>query len=625
MTVGGARVAPAIPVEATGTVETVAQVAPIRPRAWMWRPGERLALVLIALWIPLQLLAVWPAPLTPALDGPWSSDAAIFVYEGALVRQGSLPYRDFWDHKGPLIYLVNAAGLWLSDGRLWGVWAAGLVATWAAAAAGYRAMRDSFGVPGTLVGLLFFVLALGGMAAGTNMTEHYALPLAWGSALVLVRWARTRRTTIGTGIALGALGMLSFLLRANLAGAAISAALVIAVVLIGGRRPRGLLRAAAGAAIGVAVVGVPVAAWLARGGALQAFWDQAIVHNLLYSRADLTQRVTSAIAGVWLATVTAPLILPVAGLALCIRRLRRSEASDGSYPAVLFAVTWTVVELLLASVSGRPYDHYFTMLLPPFAMLSAALVAEGSSLVPVRLRRRVRPPALVAALLALVMARPLVDRLVLRVRDGGIVPPAASSQAALTASYVRAHSAPDDRLLVWGLAGGVYFLADRPPASRYLFAFPLLTPTYGDSVTREFLADIHGTRPAIIVDAAGPSSTVPALGRWDPDWRFPRSRWYRPFRVMTPSLRAFYDLVERDYTAVAVVGPERWVVYRANRGPPRPRVPPAGSSGGRGRRGLASRPPPGGRRWYPLPARPPTTRGSPTRASPWPSPSPSAP
>ena len=83
-----------------------------RSRAPFDRFGANgVALALIALWIPLQLLVTWPAPLTPAFDGPWRYDTSIFAYEGALVRQGAMPYLAFWDHKGPLIYLINAAGL----------------------------------------------------------------------------------------------------------------------------------------------------------------------------------------------------------------------------------------------------------------------------------------------------------------------------------------------------------------------------------------------------------------------------------------------------------------------------------------------------------------------------------
>jgi dolichyl-phosphate-mannose-protein mannosyltransferase len=528
--------------------------------------GERMALALIALWIPLQLLVTWPAPLTPAFDGPWRYDTSIFAYEGALVRHGAMPYVAFWDHKGPLIYLINAAGLSISGGHLWGIWLIGLVTVWLAAALGYRAMRDAFGAPAALVGLVFFIVALGGFESGTNMTEEYALPLAWGAALVLVQWTRTTRATMRVGLALGAIGALAFLLRGNLAGASAAALLTITIVLLRERRFGALARTAIGTMIGAAIAGAPLIAWLAHGGALRAFWDQAIAYNLTYTRADFTQRLVSAIAGVWLATLTAPLLLPAAGLVACVRRLRRSRPHERSHSIMLFALLWVAIELVLASISGRPYDHYFIMMLPPMALLTAALVAEllPHARTSASARRRIRSPVIVAALFALVMLRPLIGSVVLRARTTGIVPARASSQVVQTADYVRAHSSPSDRLLVWGLSGGVYFLAQRPAATKYLFAFPLLTRTYGDSVAPDFLAELRRTPPEIIVDAAVSDQSAPPLSRWDATWHFPQLGWYAPYRTMTPSLEPFYEFVAQNYTPVAVVGPERWTVYRAN-------------------------------------------------------------
>jgi Dolichyl-phosphate-mannose-protein mannosyltransferase len=535
-------------------------------RAHRTGAGERLALTLVALWIPLQLLATWPAPLTPAFDGSWRYDSSIFAYEGALVRDGAMPYVAFWDHKGPLIYLINAAGLSLSNGHLWGIWLVGLITVWLAAALGYRAMREAFGVPAALIGLVFFVVALGGFESGTNMTEEYALPLAWGAALVLIRWTRRRRASMSAGLALGALGALAFFLRGNLAGASTAAVLTIAVVLLRERRFGALARTALGAIAGAVIAGAPLIAWLAYGGAMRAFWDQAIAYNLTYTQADFTQRLVSAIAGVWLATVTAPLLLPAAGLVACVRRLRRSRANERAQPIMMFALIWIAVELPLASISGRPYDHYFIMLLPPMALLAAALVAEllAHSPTPANIGRRARSPAIIAALFVLVMLRPLAAHLTLRARTSGIVPARTSSQVVQTADYVRAHSSPSERLLVWGLSGGVYFLAQRPAASKYLFAFPLLTRTYGDSVVPDFLAELRRTPPAIIVDAAVSDQSAPPLSRWDSAWHFPQLSWYAPYRTMTPSLAPFYEFVARNYTPVAVVGPERWTVYRAN-------------------------------------------------------------
>jgi 4-amino-4-deoxy-L-arabinose transferase-like glycosyltransferase len=559
---------PLVPVASTATVTPPAATAPPRSAPLrLPRPdaGERIALALIAIGIAVELLLLWPAPLVPAFDGPWRHDPAIFAYEGALVRQGGMPYLAFWDHKGPLIYLINAAGLSISGGQIWGVWLVGLVAIWAAAAAAYLAMRESFGVAGGLAGLVFFVFALGGMETGTNMTEQYALPLAWGAVLVLVRWTRARRDLLGTGCALGMLGALAFFLRANLAGAAASAALAIAVVLINRRQRGALARMIAGGAIGALIIALPLIAWLARGGALRAFWDDAIAYNFLYSQSGWTQRAIALLAGVWLATVTAPIVLPLAGLVVSIRRLRRSLPDDRVRVVLLFMVIWTVLELSLASVSGRAYDHYFVMLIPPMAMLTAALVAELVALAPANVRRRARWSPMAAALLAVVMFRPLADRFVQRARTTGLVPSPASSQTVAAADFVRANSAPNDRLLVWGLAGGVYLLAERPPASRYLFASPLLTREYGDVIAPKFLTELRRRPPLLIVDAGEFDASAPSLARWNPTWRYPDMRWYAPHRVVTPALRPFYDFVAENYRAVAIVGPERWTIYRINK------------------------------------------------------------
>jgi 4-amino-4-deoxy-L-arabinose transferase-like glycosyltransferase len=368
---------------------------------------------------------------------------------------------------------------------------------------------------------------------------------------------------------MGAFGMLASLLRANLAGAAFAAWLTIILITIRKRRFGTAALSAVGAVVGAAIAGAPVLVWLARGGALGAFWNQAVAFNLLYSHADWFQRAIAAVAGVWLATSTAPVVFPALGLWLAARRLRHQHKRDVTDVVLCFAVLWICVELLLASLSGRAYDHYFIMLLPPMAMLTAVLVSEGTPLWPMTVKRRLGRPAFAAAVVVVVAFRPVVSRLVDRARAGDVLPSHTTSQTELTAAFVRASSGPDDHLLVWGQAGGVYFLAERLPASRYLFASPLLTRGYGDLAATEFLADVRRTKPLLIVDAGETDASAPSLAAWDPAWRYPDSRWYAPHRVVTPSLQAFYEFVAKNYTAIAIVGPERWTVYRAN--PPRRR------------------------------------------------------
>ncbi|HOP02484.1 MAG TPA: hypothetical protein PKX58_09815, partial [Flexilinea sp.] len=51
-----------------------------------------------------------------------SFDSSIFSYIGQQILREKLPYVDGWDHKPPLIFYIDAFGLWLANGHLIGIW-----------------------------------------------------------------------------------------------------------------------------------------------------------------------------------------------------------------------------------------------------------------------------------------------------------------------------------------------------------------------------------------------------------------------------------------------------------------------------------------------------------------------
>src|SRR3990172_8300854 len=70
-----------------------------------------------AIW----LLAVLILPSNP-MDRLPGQDNGVFLYGGQQLLAGKTPYVDFWDHKGPLIFYINALGLLIGSGSRWGVW-----------------------------------------------------------------------------------------------------------------------------------------------------------------------------------------------------------------------------------------------------------------------------------------------------------------------------------------------------------------------------------------------------------------------------------------------------------------------------------------------------------------------
>jgi 4-amino-4-deoxy-L-arabinose transferase-like glycosyltransferase len=160
---------------------------------------------------------------------------------------------------------------------------------------------------------------------------------------------------------------------------------------------------------------------------------------------------------------------------------------------------WLLAAFAGAALGSNWYLHYYQQLLPPVAIATVL----GVRALLVRSRRpwyAVGQGLLVVSVGALIMSIAQVQllpadpaRLVL-----DYTPERAASGA--LADYVRAHTAPDDRIYVAYDQAQIYYLAERRPAARWLYFRELLwTPgAFDEQVAR--IAD-PATAPRYIVGA----------------------------------------------------------------------------------------------------------------------------
>src|SRR5687768_3404549 len=80
---------------------------------------QRSILILFLLLASVIIVALPASPRFMSFPG---RDSGVYLYVASKILDGDIPYRDVWDHKSPGIYYLNALGLWLANGSLWGVW-----------------------------------------------------------------------------------------------------------------------------------------------------------------------------------------------------------------------------------------------------------------------------------------------------------------------------------------------------------------------------------------------------------------------------------------------------------------------------------------------------------------------
>ena len=136
-----------------------------------------LALAACAALAALMLLfASQCSPLYPI--NLWD-DANCLLTVGRVMRRGGVLYRDIYEQKGPLLYLIHALAACISDTSFWGVYALEIPALTAALYAAYRLLRLRTGA-GFALGAAAVWGALtvtGGAFMRGDSAEEFCLPL----------------------------------------------------------------------------------------------------------------------------------------------------------------------------------------------------------------------------------------------------------------------------------------------------------------------------------------------------------------------------------------------------------------------------------------------------------------
>lgn len=308
-------------------------------------------------------------------------DSAIFQTIGKYWAQGITPYADLFDHKGPLIFFVDAVGYAL-HGRA-GILAVQTVSLAVSIWGLYRLGRTGLSRPWALAGTALALVYLARTFDEGNMTEEYSLPFLAVSLYLAARWCIRRQDDPAAphpwqwAAVYGASFAAILMLRVTSAVAVCSFVLVIALALLAKRQWRNLFANAGGFLGGFALLTVPFAVYFACKGSLADVFYGTIGYNIFYatefSIAEYyanSQWAASTLARV-LGDFGAPLFLLAA---LCVASLVRHKNDLLAWGGLL-----STALSMYVLFTNRPYVHYFMIVTPliPLALVLAAQLLGG--------------------------------------------------------------------------------------------------------------------------------------------------------------------------------------------------------------------------------------------------------
>jgi 4-amino-4-deoxy-L-arabinose transferase-like glycosyltransferase len=256
--------------------------------------------------------------------------------------------------------------------------------------------------------------------------------------------------------------------------------------------------------LGMALPHLVIMAYLLAHGVLAEYWFWTVDYVWEYAsssglRATLLQffwqlhKVASSAALLWL----------IGGGGVIMLLSRKVEAGSRT-----FLLAFSAISFVSIWPGSHFYEHYFVLFLPALALL----VGWGPSVwsrseqggMPVRARRWLCFGVLIIATASflyqerhyLFTADPVKVSRMLYYNNP-------FTESPVIAEYIRNNSRPGDTIAVLGSEPQIYFYADRPSASDYLFMYCLTqTHPYAAGMQREMMAEIEAGDPEFIVVVA---------------------------------------------------------------------------------------------------------------------------
>lgn len=414
---------------------------------------------------------------------------------------GELPYLQVWDHKPPLVYLINAIGLGLSGGSFWGVWLVRLFCLAFTVYILWLLLEKYFGSLISIIVSIIWVANLPPILGLGNFTTEYTIPLqALALALTAISLEKQNKPFLRYFV-IGALGGFAFMTKQTSVGLWLAIGLFLIIAGIINKQLKSNLVRLLGLGAGSLLIIALTLIGFNSLHALSEFWDQAFNFNFKYIApvgTTFLQRVVQlfdpaelgGIALYYLGGLGA-----IAGIFMFLSRSKHSKLTP-LQGLVLVGLIDLLIEGAFTNLPGNTYNHYYLTFFPILTYFCGLLLSKLSELRIWDDRNKRSQQRAFLILLTLFSAFPL-----LRTWGTSLTQPEYRENEMLI-KYVLDQTKPEDPILIWGAETSINFYTKRAAPTRYVYQYPLLVLGYTtEKKVLEFMDDLLETPPVILVDS----------------------------------------------------------------------------------------------------------------------------
>lgn len=441
------------------------------------------------------LYLLYSSQLSPGTSGNPSVDSSVFSYIAESMKEGKIPYKDLFDHKGMLLYIIDFIGIVLFNGRI-GIWILEIIAMYVNFFLVWKIVKlfsdnKMIAFFTTIIAFLPFPM----FYQGGNLTEEWALPCILTILYLCLKYLKDRQKEsvitpwvwILNGITTGAI----LWLRPNMIVVTIVFIGAIGIDLLIKKQFKNIFKCILWFCIGLGIISLPIVIYLLANGALKDCINSYILFNFSYvgdkGESGLLQNAIQFFSQTVLAAIS---------LISCIIGMSKTDKKSNQFLIFLTSAIFIVFSYILISISGRTYPHYAIICIPTYVYpiayaLDYILQNKKQSLV----------TAITLTIgMLLVFSNEINTGINVSVKEHN----RNKNSYQNLKEYISENTNKDDEVIVDGNKVAIYLAIDRKNSAKYFYQTPIAD--IDENIAEQFLEWLENTKPKIIINTLGKPS-----------------------------------------------------------------------------------------------------------------------
>lgn len=283
-------------------------------------------------------------------------DSSVFRTIALQMNKGLMPYKDSFDHKGPILYFVNYIGTLISfDHGIWFVEFIFILFTFIYV---YKISRLFNNRIQSLLVLVFAIDYLFEYFLHGNFVEEYAMMFITVSLYIFIDYFKNERINKFRLIICGTFFACTFLLRQNMISLWIVFCLAVLIKNIINKSIQNVGEFLVWFICGVLIVFIPTFVWLWFNNAFDSFLFDYFTFNFMYSSDSTRATLANKIDSFKHFFLTFPMLVTIVSSSIDMKKNRIINIS---------IIAFALLTSYLTCVSGQKYEHYGMVFIPIFA------------------------------------------------------------------------------------------------------------------------------------------------------------------------------------------------------------------------------------------------------------------